>query len=70
MISVGGFWKLPRELAASDLQFEGKRITWTAVLSSVVSLQEEQVQALVNSLLLVQPTPLSPAGLRVWGGAR
>lgn len=70
MVSIGGFWKLLQELAATNLSLEGKHITWTAVLLFMVSLQEEHVRAFIYSLLLVQRIPLSPAGLHVRAGAR
>lgn len=69
MVDVGGFWKLLWELGATNLSLEGKHITWTAVLSFLVCLQEEQVQAFIYSLFVVQPIPLLPAGLHVCAGA-
>lgn len=68
MASAGLFWKLLRELAATNLSLEGKHITWTAILLFMVHLQE-QVQAFMYSLLLVQPTPLLPVGLHVCADA-
>lgn len=37
MVSVGGFWKLLWELAATNLSLGGKHITWTAVYSWSIS---------------------------------
>jgi len=40
-VIVGGFWELLQELAATSFSLEGKHITWTGVLSFMVSFQEE-----------------------------
>lgn len=52
MVAAGGFWKLLQELAATSFSLEGKHITWTGVLSFMLSLQEEYAQCLIWPVII------------------
>lgn len=59
MVTVGGFWKLLQELAATSFSLEEKHITWTGVLSLMVSLQEEYAQSLIQPVIIATHPSIS-----------